>query len=124
MKMHLFKLPKPRAFKFTPRYYDPRKEAFEGRVLRIKSELGLVPEQESGYDKRIHNAFSRARKTKSAGGNFFSVPRISAVVKVFSLVLICVMFYLLVQSVRLILRDKSTHKKEWTKEQLHERKFE
>lgn len=125
MKMNLFKLPKPRAFKFTPRFYDPRKEAFEDRVLRIKAEMGLVPENESGYDKRIHKAFTRARSTKSSSvTGVFSAPKIGMMVKIFSLVLVCVMVYLLAQSVRIILSDKATHKQELTKEQLHERKFE
>jgi hypothetical protein len=125
MKINLFKLPKPREFKFTPRFYDPRKEAFEERVLRIKSEMGLVPEGESGYDTRIRKAFNRARKTKSSSKvGVFAAPKIGAMVKVFSLVLVCVVLYLLVQSVRMIFSDKSTHKQELTKEQLHERKFE
>lgn len=125
MKINLFKLPKPREFKFKPRFYDPKKEAFEERVLRIKSEMGLIPESESGYDKRIHKAFSRARKTKSSPSmGVFAAPKIGAMLKVFSLVLVCVVVYLLVQSVRMILSDKTTHKQELTKEQLHERKFE
>lgn len=125
MKISLFKLPKPREFKYTPRFYDPKKEAFEERVTRIKSELGLLPEQESGYDQRIRKAFRGVRKTKSAqAGVWLTAPKIGKLVKVFSLVLIAIALYLLVQSIRFILSDHKPEKQELTKEQLHERKFE
>lgn len=37
MKIVSFKTPKPKSFKYTPRYYDPKKEELEKR----KASLGL-----------------------------------------------------------------------------------
>lgn len=37
MRIISFKTPKPKSFKYTPRYYDPKKEEMERR----KAELGL-----------------------------------------------------------------------------------
>lgn len=37
MGFTVFKTPKPKGFKYTPRYYDPKKEALERR----KAELGI-----------------------------------------------------------------------------------
>ncbi len=36
-----FQARQPRRFHFTPRYYDPEKEALEQRIAMIEQELGL-----------------------------------------------------------------------------------
>jgi len=36
-----FKLPKPRKFSYSPRYWDPEKEDMEDRIRRIKQEMGI-----------------------------------------------------------------------------------
>lgn len=124
MKISLFKLPKPREFRYKPLFYDPKKEAFEERVMKIKTEMGLIPEAESGYDKRIRRAFNGARKTKSVSGAWFTAPKIGNLLKVFTAILICIALYYMVQSVRYILIEKTTKKQEISKEQMHERKYE
>lgn len=43
-----FNLPKPKAFKIEPRFWDPEKEEREARDRRIKAELGLNNDN-SGY---------------------------------------------------------------------------
>jgi len=37
----LFRQRKPKEFNYTPRYYDPEKEAREAREKRIRQELGM-----------------------------------------------------------------------------------
>lgn len=44
MRVVFFKTPKPKQFNYTPRYYDPDKEALKEREQQIKQEMGLSDE--------------------------------------------------------------------------------
>jgi hypothetical protein len=58
----LFKVSKPKPFKYKPRYYDPVREEQEERERRIKAELGIVDDQDpySHYAARIKGQFLKA----------------------------------------------------------------
>jgi hypothetical protein len=45
---NFYNLPKPRQYDHKPIYYDPRKEALEKRIHKIKMELG---EEETDYEQ-------------------------------------------------------------------------
>jgi len=42
-----FKLQKPKRFEYSPRYWDPEKEAREERIRRIKEEMGVELENKN-----------------------------------------------------------------------------
>ncbi len=44
MRVVFFKTPKPKQFSYTPRYYNPDKEALMERQQQIKQEMGLSDE--------------------------------------------------------------------------------
>ena len=53
MKLISFRTPKPKSFKYTPRYYDPEKEKLERR----KAELGL--DSELSHNEQLKLRMSR-----------------------------------------------------------------
>ncbi|MCC8143426.1 MAG: hypothetical protein LIO97_05700 [Tannerellaceae bacterium] len=61
---------KPRQFDHKPIYYDPRKEAMEERVRKIKREMG-VEEPEEEYKPQIKGTFiegtSHLKKSRIKG---------------------------------------------------------
>ncbi|MEZ5082046.1 MAG: hypothetical protein R2750_01115 [Bacteroidales bacterium] len=58
MKIVFFRTPKPKQFKYPPRYYDEEKERREQR----KKELGLSNEK-IDFQSRVTANWSRFRKT-------------------------------------------------------------
>lgn len=57
------KTPAHQRFNYTPRYYDPQKEEMKEREARIRRELKLEANQDSGdYRSRISGSFQAARK--------------------------------------------------------------
>lgn len=62
------KVPRHRTFKFTPRYYDPEKEARDAIVRLAKMEAGLIPPDD--MDPDIENA--KHRITKAFHGRLIS----------------------------------------------------
>jgi hypothetical protein len=63
----LFRQNKPREFKYTPRYYDPEKEAREEREKRIRAELGMKNEnsaQSSGQRSTLFDSKFRRNQEK------------------------------------------------------------
>jgi hypothetical protein len=66
----LFRQMKPKEFRYTPRYYDPEKEAREERVKRIKAEMGMAEdgtrkEQGSGslaFDSPFRRSQQRTKR--------------------------------------------------------------
>ncbi len=46
MALKFFHLPKGRQFNINPRYWDPQKEESENREKRMKTELGIVDEED------------------------------------------------------------------------------
>lgn len=63
----LFRQMKPKEFKYTPRYYDPEKEAREERVKRIKAEMGIAEdgtrkEPASGGSLTFDSPFRRSQQ--------------------------------------------------------------
>jgi hypothetical protein len=67
----LFRQRKPKEFKYTPRYYDPEKEAREERVNRIKAEMqaesdGNTTDHGSrsiSFDSRFRSSQQRAKRS-------------------------------------------------------------
>ena len=51
-----FNVKKPRGFRHSPIYFDPRKDALEERVRNVKKELGQLPDEE--YKPNLKGAFS------------------------------------------------------------------
>jgi hypothetical protein len=75
MRITAFKIPKPKRFEYTPRYYDPQKELRDERERRILREL----ENESASDPaayrpmgkgdaRHYISFGRPSKTRMGSG--------------------------------------------------------
>ncbi len=96
-----FRRREPRKFNYKPRFYDPRKEEQEQRVERIKQELGMTDDtQESNpqsYSERIKGTFANERKHLKSRTIFdlITSKRIRMIVRVFSVLLIVIMGYLL-----------------------------
>lgn len=68
-----FKTPKPRAFDYTPRYYDARKEALREREKQIKQEMGVTDENEprvsliKGQMRRQYEMKKQGRMNRGSG---------------------------------------------------------
>lgn len=86
----MFRTPKPRQFKYTPIFYDERKEALKERERQIKQELGLSDEgspRVSLIRGRFRNAYSRSSKEKTKS-NFRMV-----IIMIILLVVAYLLFY-------------------------------
>ena len=63
---------KPRQFEHKPIYWDPRKEAMEERVRKVKREMGLE-ETEEEYKPQIKGTFiegtSHLKRSRDKGEN-------------------------------------------------------
>jgi hypothetical protein len=62
---------KPRQFDHKPIYWDPRREALEERIHRVKREMGILPDKPEDYKPSIRGAFIEGtrhlKKSKSKG---------------------------------------------------------
>ncbi|MDR2764887.1 MAG: hypothetical protein LBB90_07640 [Tannerella sp.] len=62
---------KPRQFEHKPIYWDPRREALEERVRKVKREMGILPDKPEEYKPSIKGSFMEGtrhlRKSKSKG---------------------------------------------------------
>ena len=62
---------KPRQFEHKPIYFDPRKEALEKRIHKVKVELGVVEPDFEHYREEIKGSFiqgtSHLKKSKNKG---------------------------------------------------------
>lgn len=62
---------KPRQFDHKPIYWDPRKEALEERIQRVKRKLGVPEENLENYKPSIRGTFvegtKHLKKSKSRG---------------------------------------------------------
>ncbi len=67
MGFFVFRTPKPKEFKYTPRYYDPKKEELERR----KAELGLKNELSHNEELRLRMS-RRWRKGSDEGKSTLS----------------------------------------------------
>ena len=60
MKIVFFKIPKPKQFKYPPRYYDAEKEHWEQR----RKELGMVRNGEnSDFKSQMGSSWKRLRRS-------------------------------------------------------------
>ncbi len=59
LKVKFFHLPKPKQFKYTPRYFDPEKEELEKRKADFQKQKG-----EGAIGSNIQGAFSQRLLTK------------------------------------------------------------
>ena len=62
MKVTFFRIPKPKQFKYPPRYYDAEKEHWEQR----KRELGISEDGEKvDFKSQVGQSWKRLRKSDS-----------------------------------------------------------
>ncbi|MDR2681038.1 MAG: hypothetical protein LBC47_09540 [Tannerella sp.] len=66
-----YNLRKPRQFEHKPIYYDPRKEALEKRIHKVKIELGIEEPDYEQYREEIKGSFvagtTHLKKSKDRG---------------------------------------------------------
>ena len=69
--MSFYKLRKPRQFDHKPIYYDPRKEALQKRIHKVKMDLGVVEPDYEQYKEAIRGSFiegtTHLKKSKDKG---------------------------------------------------------
>jgi hypothetical protein len=62
---------KPRQYNHSPIYYDPRKEALEKRIHKVKMELGVEETDYEQYKEAIRGSFiegtTHLKKSKNKG---------------------------------------------------------
>ena len=67
---------KPRQFDHKPIYWDPRREALEERIRRVKREMGKSPDSPEEYKPSIRGRFiegtSHLKKSKTKGDDISS----------------------------------------------------
>ena len=77
--MMFFKRPEYRRFEYKPRFYDPKKEAREERLRRVRAELGLedkLPDKEKqetyvpDLRGKFRSEFERRRAARSNVGSW------------------------------------------------------
>ncbi|MDO5571084.1 MAG: hypothetical protein Q4F97_06410 [Bacteroidales bacterium] len=89
-----FNVRKPRQFRHEPIYFDPRKDALEERVKKVKKEMGELPDEE--YKPDLKGAFvnqtSHVRRRHENGEKSSNSRNIVLAV---ALVLLCIVFYYL-----------------------------
>jgi hypothetical protein len=64
----LFRIPKPKRFKYEPVFYDERKEALKEREQQIKQELGIADEtlpRISNIKGKFRSQFKRNKSTSN-----------------------------------------------------------
>ena len=60
--MSFYNMPKPRQFDHRPIYYDPRKEALEKRIHKVKTELGIEEPNDEMRRDAIRGSFVEGTK--------------------------------------------------------------
>jgi hypothetical protein len=94
MGLFSFKTQAPKQFEYRPRFYNPEKEAFDARMLRIKDEVEAEKHIEKPHHHiSIRDAFEKRRK-KPAVVSRSKALKIRMFVIILSLVLLIVFFYL------------------------------
>ena len=68
---NFYNVRKPRRYDHKPIYYEPRKEALEKRIHKVKMELGVEETDYEQYKEAIRGSFvegtSHLKKSKSRG---------------------------------------------------------
>jgi hypothetical protein len=68
-----YSLRKPRQYEHKPIYFDPRKEALERRIHKVKKELGLEETDYEQYKEDIKGSFiegtTHLKKSRDKGVN-------------------------------------------------------
>lgn len=66
-----YNMRKPRQFEHKPIYFDPRKEALEKRIHKVKVELGVADPDLEHYKEEIKGSFiegtTHLKKSKNKG---------------------------------------------------------
>ena len=66
-----YKVQRPRQFEHKPIYFDPRKEALEKRIHKVKVELGVAEPDLELYKEEIRGSFiagtKHLKKSKTKG---------------------------------------------------------
>jgi hypothetical protein len=77
MRISAFKVPKPKRFEYTPRFYDPQKELREERERRVLRELENEASGDAASyrpmdkgDVKHYISFGRASKSRRSTGGF------------------------------------------------------
>jgi hypothetical protein len=67
---------KPRQFNHKPIYWNPRREALDERIRKVKREMGILPEAPDEYKPSIKGTFiegtSHLKKSKTKGDDIAS----------------------------------------------------
>jgi hypothetical protein len=89
-----FNVRKPREFNHEPIYFDPRKDALEERVKKVKKEMGELSDEE--YKPNLKGAFINQtshvrRRQENSEKSSYNRNIVLAV----ALVLLCIVFYYL-----------------------------
>lgn len=90
MRITFFKTGTAKQFKYTPRYYNERKEEFEERKKRIERELGM-DSQDTGFQSRITRGVMSERlalKRKFSGGSTLRILVLIAILTLLALYLL------------------------------------
>ena len=68
-----YNMRKPRQFKHTPIYFDPRKEALEERIRKVEIDMGVRDEKLDEYKPNIKGTFiegsSHLKKSRARGND-------------------------------------------------------
>ncbi len=60
--MNIFSTRKPRQFQRQPYFSDPRKEALEARIRKVKREMGLLEEDTYNPEDSIRGSFAQGTR--------------------------------------------------------------
>jgi hypothetical protein len=68
---HFYNVRKPRQYDHKPIYFDPRKEALEKRIHKVKMELGVEETDYEQYKEAVRGSFiegtTHLKKSKDKG---------------------------------------------------------
>ncbi len=96
--MNIFSTRKPRRFERQPYFADPRKEALEARIRKVKRELGQLDEEDLKPEESIRGSFvnqtSHLRRRKESGTPSASARNVKIAVW---LIILGIVFYFLLK---------------------------
>lgn len=94
MRIVFFKTTKPKQFNYTPRYYDPDKEALKEREQQIKQEMGLTDGDDtprvSLIKGQMRRQFEQNRRSRAKGK---STLRLIVIIAVLLLLVYFMIYY-------------------------------
>lgn len=98
MKIVSFKTPKPKSFKYTPRYYDPKKEELEKR----KASLGI--ESTLSHNEELRLRMSRRWNSSKADEGRSTLSRVVTYLIYTTFIVLSIYFILFTDIINTMLR--------------------